>query len=357
MRPHATTREVSEAVQEATKRYGDATVREFVPILVERDVRQTFHHPHHGTRPLCQCGRPSTHGLSAIDSMGQAGSNITWRRWDRVVAKRLRSIVAGAAVVLVCCGGPLSACLGVFSLLSVDDGSYVYAHSYPAPGPGCGDVGETESGRYDRWVNVDYAGVHCHPDHVDIDSGDRVDPRGVHRVGSNVFRLESTLDGPYVRGGGNVHAVTLSVGILTGGLDARAGITLQPDRVDLSLDGIWNPIYFFNIDQAGRWHVASHDVFDEFAIDVDSGMTPPAIERYSVIDHLLKVRIDQRTDEFSFIVDGVVVATVHPPRFSTYRVGVGLACSYEPRHDETCVASLRDYRYEVLRDDALAADT
>ena len=38
--------EVAEAVKEATKHYDDATVREFVPILVEREVRETFHHPH-----------------------------------------------------------------------------------------------------------------------------------------------------------------------------------------------------------------------------------------------------------------------------------------------------------------------
>jgi hypothetical protein len=42
-------REVAEAVEEAKKHYDDATVREFVPILVEREVRETFHHPHRGT--------------------------------------------------------------------------------------------------------------------------------------------------------------------------------------------------------------------------------------------------------------------------------------------------------------------
>ena len=41
-------KEIAEAVKEAAKHYDNATVREFVPILVERDVRETFHHPHHG---------------------------------------------------------------------------------------------------------------------------------------------------------------------------------------------------------------------------------------------------------------------------------------------------------------------
>jgi hypothetical protein len=35
-------KEVVEAVAEATKHYDGATVREFVPILVEREVRETF---------------------------------------------------------------------------------------------------------------------------------------------------------------------------------------------------------------------------------------------------------------------------------------------------------------------------
>jgi hypothetical protein len=38
--------EVAEAVKEATKHYDGAAVREFVPILVEREVREVFHHPH-----------------------------------------------------------------------------------------------------------------------------------------------------------------------------------------------------------------------------------------------------------------------------------------------------------------------
>ena len=38
--------EVAEAVREATKHYDGAAVREFVPILVEREVREVFHHPH-----------------------------------------------------------------------------------------------------------------------------------------------------------------------------------------------------------------------------------------------------------------------------------------------------------------------
>ena len=100
--------------------------------------------------------------------------------------------------------------------------------------------------------------------------------------------------------------------------------------------------------------MATHDIFGEFEVDLDSGMTPPAVERYSVIDHVLEVRIDQRTHEIMFTVDGVAVATVHPPRFETYGVGVGLACSYDPEHDETCLASLKDYRYEALRDDTAA---
>ncbi len=92
-------------------------------------------------------------------------------------------------------------------------------------------------------------------------NGKALDPHCVHRVGSNVFRFESILDGPHVPGDGDAHLVTLKVGIRTGDPDAR-------------------------------------------------------VERYSVID--------QRTDEFRFIVDGVVVATIHPPRFNTYRVGVAL---------------------------------
>ncbi len=267
-----------------------------------------------------------------------------------VVAKRLRSIVAGAAVILVCCGGPVFTCLGLFSLFA-DGDSYVYVHAYPAPGPRCGDYGDSEAGRFDRWINDDYAGVHCYPDHVDIDTGDGTDPRGVHRIGSNLLRLETISDGPHVSSRGDAHLITLNVGIRTGGPDARAGIAVEPYALwDLAIDGVWSPIYFFNIDRAGRWHVATHDVFGEFEADLDNGMTPPAVERYSVIDHVLKVRIDQRAHEFMFTVDGVVVATVHPHRFETYGVGVGLACSYDPDYDQTCVASLKDYRYEVVRD-------
>ena len=94
-------------------------------------------------------------------------------------------------------------------------------------------------GRFDRWRNDDYAGVHCYPDHVDIDTGDGVDPRGVHRIGSNLFRFESTIDGPSPPGDGDAYLVTLSVGIRTGGPEARAGIAVQPyPPLDVAIDGI-----------------------------------------------------------------------------------------------------------------------
>ena len=41
-------KQVAEAVKNARKHYDGAAVREFVPILVEREVREVFHHPQHG---------------------------------------------------------------------------------------------------------------------------------------------------------------------------------------------------------------------------------------------------------------------------------------------------------------------
>ncbi len=42
-------KEVVEAVEQATKHYDDVAVREFVPILVEREVREAFHQPSRST--------------------------------------------------------------------------------------------------------------------------------------------------------------------------------------------------------------------------------------------------------------------------------------------------------------------
>jgi hypothetical protein len=90
--------------------------------------------------------------------------------------------------------------------------------------------------------------------------------------------------------------------------------------------------------------VADHQshAFGEFRTNLDSGTTMAAN------DHELRIRFDVNTHALSFVVDGVTVSTVTPQRFEAYRIGLGLACSYDPDSIQTCQASLRDYRFATL---------
>lgn len=269
------------------------------------------------------------------------------------MAKRVRLIALGTAIVVICCGTPVLAGVGLYKLARSTAG---YVHAYPAPGPGCGDRGEDENGvKSDLWDNEDYAGVHCYPDHVDVDAGGDPDPRGVHTIGANVFRLNTDIDGPSTsdlsRRGRNGFLVTLTVHVRSGGPDARAGIALRPNApLRVAANGTEYPVYFFNVDLAGRWHVATHDVFGAFLSDLDRGAGTPAATQ-PAIDHVLRLRFDAPARTLTYTVDGTVAATVHPPTFETYQIGVGLACSYDPEHHDNCLASARDYRYEVTRKD------
>jgi hypothetical protein len=263
------------------------------------------------------------------------------------MAKRVRLIAVGFALVIICCGAPVLGGIGLYGLLNRGAASR-YNHAYPAPGPGCGDRVERESGvKTDLWDNQDYAGVHCYPDHVDIDAGGDPDPRGVHTIGANLFKLETDIGGPTpydVSPDGRLgFLLTLTVQVRSGGPDARAGITIDlyaPMRTDANAAGY--PVYFFNVDLAGRWHVATHDGFGAFLSDLDRGAgAQPAADR------VLRLRLDAHAGTMTFTVDGTVATTVHPPKFETYRLGVGLACSYDPQNRGNCLASARDYRYEA----------
>jgi hypothetical protein len=240
--------------------------------------------------------------------------------------------------------------VGAFGLYTlVARASSGYSHSYPAPGPGCGDEAEDDNGqRDDVWSNEDHAGVQCYPDHVDIDAR-----AGGQPIGTDVFRLESDIDGPpasdLTRHGRNGFLVTVTVHVRSGGPDARAGITFAPSvPLQDSARVMSYPVYFFNVDLAGRWHVATHDIFGAFQSDLDSGSGPTA--KPADVDHVLRVLYDAHVRTLTFTVDGAVTASVHPPAFEYYRIGVGLACSYDPKHTDTCLASARDYRYAVTRD-------
>jgi len=263
------------------------------------------------------------------------------------MAKRIRWIAVASVVVAICCGGPI---LGGYALFISPNRPFT--HAYPAPGPGCGDTGELESGvRVDNWENEDYAGVHCYPDHVDIDAGHDPDPRGVHTIGANVFPLESDIDGPSIsdlsRDRRKGFRVTVTVHVRSGGPDARAGITVRPNvPLRAAANAVKYPVYFFNVDLAGRWKAATHDDFGAFLSNLDSSTATASIP--APADRVLTVLFDLSAGTLSFAVDGIAAATVHPPEFDTYRIGVGVACSYDPQHSDNCLVSAKDYRYEVI---------
>jgi hypothetical protein len=227
-----------------------------------------------------------------------------------------------------------------------------YVHAYPAPAPGCGDTSETEAGPdADNWDNDDYAVVACHPDHVDIDSGSGTDPTGVHDPSWRVFGVESNIDGPrpseirdHDRSG---FLMTVTMGVHDGGDDARGGITIRP-YPGLRDAYTERPVYYFSVDRTGRWHVDTHDIFGRFAAVVDAGRTPWSGDGSSPVDHVLKVRLDAHTYDLTFTVDGFEVKTVRVADFEAYRVGIGVACSYQEANLRTCWASFRDYQFEEL---------
>jgi hypothetical protein len=95
---------------------------------------------------------------------------------------------------------------GLGLLVLLDSGpTPEFSHAYPAPGPGCGDQFELEDGgKADHWDNEDYAGVHCYPDHVDIDAGHdptraentRSGPTSSGSISSSASRPHRTFNGP-----------------------------------------------------------------------------------------------------------------------------------------------------------------
>jgi hypothetical protein len=255
------------------------------------------------------------------------------------------------AALGVCCAGVV-VLGGVWLVGRSSSASYI--HTFPAPGYGCGDTGELpESGvRQDNWDNDDYAVITCHRDHVDIDSGSGRDPRGVHNPAANVFRAESNIDGLATSAIARRHdkgfLITVGAGVRNGGPDARAGITVQPYASnDVAITGVTYPVYYFNVDRSGRWHVAEHDIFGRYQKNLATGTTPPADD--PVVDHILRVRFTVAANDLLFTVDDQIAYTVHASEFDAYRIGVGVACSYDPDNLETCMASFKDYRYELWR--------
>lgn len=261
-------------------------------------------------------------------------------------------IVATISVLVVLCAGGGVLCVGTLTGVIRPQ---PFVHAYPAPGPGCGDTGEDENGvRSDNWDNDDYTGVTCHADHVDIDSGSGTDPRGVHDPSSNVFRVESNIDGPHVSAikarHHNGFLVTVGVAVQSGGDAARGGITVQPYASNReAIEGIEFPVYFFNIDRSGRWHVDDHDIFGRFRTHLDAGTPRSVPEPSPTPQHVLQVKLDVRTYDLTFTVDSVIVSTVHPQPFDAYLIGVGVGCSYDPDNTRTCMASLKDYQFELWR--------
>ena len=178
-------------------------------------------------------------------------------------------------------------------------------------------------------------------------------PTGVHDPSSDVFRVESNILEPRTsemrRHGRRGFLMTVGVGVREGADEARGGITVQPyASMREAANHIEHPVYFFSVDRAGRWHVDDHDAFGHLVANLDAGGIPP-VGSSPVTDHVLQVRLDARTFDMTFVVDGLVVRTVRAPEFENYRVGLGVACSDDAENMRTCMSSFRDYRFEEWR--------
>jgi hypothetical protein len=217
-----------------------------------------------------------------------------------------------------------------------------FSHHYAAPGPGCGDLSETESGdKTDNWRNENDAVIDCHPDHVEI----APDPPGTvvgGISGTSLFAVESVVGEEATTSsdwnGYHGFTVAATAAVLDGGPDARTGITVRPYPIrdeDLGL-------YFFAIDHSGHWYASHETIFGEFLNDLASG----PLMGSGPAQHTLAVKVDVHTYAMTFLIDGTARATIAGPRFDSDLVGVGLQCSVEPTNIRLCRGSLASYAYD-----------
>ncbi|WP_027341380.1 hypothetical protein [Hamadaea tsunoensis] len=210
-----------------------------------------------------------------------------------------------------------------------DDG---FEHRYAAPGTGCGDLADSDSGKSDIWSRSSGVLVSCAKDHSVL-----APPK---MPGARVYWTESDvdyIDPPDLKKHGYAGtAIEVTAEVLTGGPEARGGIVVDPvpalQQYDADL-----PVFFFAVDSAGRWFIDRHDHSAQFAADVASGAVAPG-------PHRIRVRTDASKSTSVFAVDGTDVATQILPPAKWYTVGVGVACSRTELNEESCTASMKDYQ-------------